>query len=156
MKSKQILLYALIFLSMGAWAQKKITGKVTDFSNSETLPGVNVLIKGNSSIGTVTDVYGRFTITVPDEKSTLVFSFIGFTPQEVFIGKQTQINVQLKTSVQGLDEVVVIGYGTMKKSDLSGASVSLSEANVKGSINSGLDQALQGRAAGVTAVQTSG
>ena len=129
---------------MGAWAQKKITGKVSDFNNSETLPGVNVLVKGDANTGTVTDIDGRFTITVPGEKSTLVFSFIGFAPQEVLVGKQTVINVQLKTMVLGLEEVVVVGYGTMKKSDLSGSTVSVSEAKVKGSITSGLDQALQG------------
>lgn len=156
MKSKRILLYLFIFMSMGAWAQKKITGKVTDFANSETLPGVNVLIKGDKNTGTVTDIDGRFAITVPNEKSTLVFSFIGFAPQEVVVGKQTVINVQLKTMVQGLEEVVVVGYGTMKKSDLSGSTVSVGENKVKGSITSGLDQALQGRAAGVTAIQTSG
>ncbi|MCK9212801.1 MAG: TonB-dependent receptor, partial [Ignavibacteriaceae bacterium] len=156
MKSKQILLYLFIFLSMGAWAQKKITGRVTDSGTSETIPGVNVLVKGDVNTGTVTDLDGRFTITVPSEKSTLTFSFIGFNPQEVVVGKQTVINVQLKTMVLGLEEVVVVGYGTMKKSDLSGSTVSVSEAKVKGSISSGLDQALQGRAAGVTAVQTSG
>src|SRR5665648_665321 len=125
MKSKQILLYLLIFLSMGAWAQKKITGRVTDSSTSETLPGVNVLVKGYNTIGTVTDIDGRFTLTVPNEKSILTFSFIGFTPQDVIVGKQSAINVQLKMLVMGLDEVVVIGYGTMKKSDLSGSSVCL-------------------------------
>ncbi len=156
MKSKQIFLYLLIFLSMGAWAQKKITGKVTDFSSSETLPGVNVLVKDNNTIGAVTDIDGRFTITVPNEKSTLTFSFIGFASQEVFVGKQTVLNIQMRTLVQGLDEVVVIGYGTMKKSDLSGSSVSVSGDKLKGSIGANLDQALQGRAAGVTAVQTSG
>jgi TonB-linked SusC/RagA family outer membrane protein len=156
MKSKQILLYLFIFLSMGAWAQKKITGRVTDSGTSETIPGVNVLVKGDVNTGTVTDLDGRFTITVPSEKSTLTFSFIGFNPQEIVVGKQTVINVQLKTMVLGLEEVVVVGYGTMKKSDLSGSTVSVSEAKVKGSISSGLDQALQGRAAGVTAVQTSG
>ena len=141
---------------MGAWAQKKITGKVTDFSSSETLPGVNVLVKDNNTIGAVTDIDGRFTITVPNEKSTLTFSFIGFASQEVFVGKQTVLNIQMRTLVQGLDEVVVIGYGTMKKSDLSGSSVSVSGDKLKGSIGANLDQALQGRAAGVTAVQTSG
>ncbi len=141
---------------MGAWGQKTITGKVTDFSSSESLPGVNVLVKENTSIGTVTDIDGRYTITVPDEKTTLTFSFIGYTSQDVFVGRQTVLNVRMKTSVLELSEVVYIGYGTMKKSDLSGASVTVSEAKVKGSINSGLDQALQGRAAGVTAVRTSG
>jgi len=156
MKSKQFLLYLFIFLSLGAWAQKKITGKVTDSGTSETLPGVNVLVKGDVNTGTVTDIEGRFTITVPNEKSVLTFSFIGFNSQEVVVGKQNVINVQLKTMVLGLEEVVVVGYGTMKKSDLSGSTVTVSQEKVRGSINAGLDQALQGRAAGVTAIQTSG
>ncbi|HWS01203.1 MAG TPA: TonB-dependent receptor, partial [Prolixibacteraceae bacterium] len=128
----------------------------TDFGTSETLPGVNVLVKGDVNTGTVTDIEGRFTITVPNEKSVLIFSFIGFNQQEVAVGKQTVINVQLKTMVLGLEEVVVVGYGTMKKSDLSGSTVTVSQEKVRGSINAGLDQALQGRAAGVTAIQTSG
>ena len=80
---------------MGAWAQIKITGKVLDSGNSETLPGVNVLVKGDKGIatGTVTDAEGRFSITVPNEQSTLVFSFIGFLPQEVVVGKQTFLNI---------------------------------------------------------------
>ena len=156
MKSKQIILFLLIFVSMGAWAQKKITGRVTDFSNSQTLPGVTVLIKGDKTTGTITDVDGQFTITVPNEKSTLIFSFIGFAPLEVVVGNQANINVQLKMLIQGLEEVVVIGYGTMKKSDLSGASSSLSGDKLRGTIYANLDQSLQGRVAGVTAVQTSG
>jgi len=156
MKSKQFLLYLFIFLSMGAWAQKKITGKVTDSGTLETLPGVNVLVKGDVNTGTVTDIEGRYTITVPNEKSVLTFSFIGFNSQEVVVGKQSVVNVQLKTMVLGLEEVVVVGYGTMKKSDLSGSTVTVSQEKVRGSINAGLDQALQGRAAGVTAIQTSG
>ena len=90
---------------MGAWAQIKITGRVTDFGNSETLPGVNVLVKGDKSTatGTVTDLDGRFTITVPNQQSTLIFSFIGFVSQEVVVGNQTVLNIQLKTQVKGLD-----------------------------------------------------
>ncbi len=156
MKSKQIFLYLLIFASLGAWAQKKITGTVSDFTNSQTLPGVTVLIKGDKATGTITDIDGRFTLSVPNEKSTLTFSFVGFAPQEVTVGNQTNINIQLKTLIQDIDEVVVIGYGTMKKSDLSGASASLSGDKLRGTIGANLDQALQGRVAGVTAVQTSG
>ncbi len=88
--------------------------------------------------------------------ATLVFSSIGYATQEVVVGNQTQINVLLKEDTEFLDEVVVVGYGTMKRSDLSGASVSMKEEDLKGSIITNLDQSLQGRAAGVSAVQTSG
>jgi len=102
MKSKQFLLYLFIFLSMGAWAQKKITGKVTDSGTLETLPGVNVLVKGDVNTGTVTDIEGRYTITVPNEKSVLTFSFIGFNCQEVVVGNTSVVNVQPKTRDLGL------------------------------------------------------
>jgi len=156
MKSKQFLLYLLIFLSMGAWAQKKITGKVTDFSNSETLPGVNVVIKGNTSVGTVTDVEGRYTITVPGENTILTFSFLGFTTQDIVIGKQAEINVELKTKILGLDEVVIVGYGTAKRSNLTTAQTSVTSKEIEKTVNTTLEQAIQGRAAGVYITQNSG
>lgn len=156
MKSKQIFLYLLIFLSMGAWAQKKITGKVTDFGNSETLPGVRILVKGDNTTGTVTDIDGRFTITVPNEKSTLTFSFIGFTPQEVLVGNKTDINVQLKTRLQGLDEVVIVGYGTTKRANLTTAQTTVTSKEIEKTVNTTIEQALQGRTAGVYITQNSG
>jgi len=141
---------------MGAWAQKKITGKVTDISNSETLPGVNVLVKGDKNTGTVTDLDGRFTITVPNEKSTLTFSFIGFAPQEVVVGNQTFINVQLKTLVLGIDEVVIVGYGTTKRSNLTTAQTTVTSKEIEKTVNTTIEQALQGRTAGVYITQNSG
>ena len=156
MKSKLIFLYLLIFLSLGAWAQKKITGKVTDYGNSETLPGVKVLVQGDNKTGTVTDIDGRYTITVPTEKSTLTFSFIGFAPQEVFVGKQTVVNVQLKTAVQGLDEVVVVGYGTTKRANLTTAQTTVTSKEIEKTVNTTIEQALQGRTAGVYITQNSG
>jgi len=156
MKSKQILLYLLIFLSMGAWAQKKITGKVTDFNNSETLPGVNVVIKGNTSIGTVTDIDGSYAITVPNENTTLTFSFLGFSTQDVLVGKQTVINVALKTKVLGLDEVVVVAYGTTKRANLSTAQNTVTSREIEKTVNTTIEQALQGRTAGVYITQNSG
>ena len=93
MKSKHILLYLMIFLTMEAWAQKEITGKVTDFNTSETLPGVTILVRGDNSTGTITDIEGFYRITVPDSRSTLSYSFIGYTTEEVFVGEQTVINV---------------------------------------------------------------
>ncbi len=116
--------------------------------------GANVLEKGTTN-GVITDVDGKFALDVKPG-ATLVVSFIGYQMQEVKIGNRTVINITLKEDSELLDEVVVVGYGTMKKSDLSGASVSMGEKAIKGSIITNLDQSLQGRAAGVTAVTTSG
>jgi TonB-linked SusC/RagA family outer membrane protein len=158
MKIKLIFLSLLIFLSMGAWAQIKITGKVMDSGNSETLPGVNVLVKGDKGIatGTVTDAEGRFAITVPNEQCTLVFSFIGFLPQEVVVGKQTFLNIQLNLMVKGLDEVVVIGYGTTKRSNLTTAQTTITAKEIEKTVNTTIEQALQGRTAGVYVTQNTG
>lgn len=156
MKSKQVLLYLLIFLSMGALAQKKITGIVTDSGNAETLPGAKVLLKGDNSIGTVADIDGRYTITVPDEKSVLVFSFIGFTSQEVLVGGKTEINVQLKTNFIGLEEIVTVAYGTAKRPNLTTAQTTVTSKDIEKTVNTTMEQALQGRTAGVYITQNSG
>ncbi len=96
-------------------------------------------------------------MSVPTGKDVLVISCIGYKQQEITLkAGQKVVNVVMKEDSELLDEVVVVGYGTMKKSDLSGASVSMGEDAIKGSIITNLDQSLQGRAAGVTAVQTSG
>jgi TonB-linked SusC/RagA family outer membrane protein len=116
--------------------------------------GVSVVEKGTSN-GVITDIDGNYAITVKPG-ATLVFSSIGYATQEIVVGTQRVINVLLKEDTEFLDEVVVVGYGTMKKSDLAGASVSMKEDAIKGSIITNIDQSLQGRAAGVTAVQTSG
>lgn len=93
---------------------RDITGTVTDASNNETLPGVNVLVKG-SAVGTVTDVNGKYRISVPDDATTLVFSSVGYTSEEVEIGTRTVVDLALSPDVQSLSEVVVIGYGTQEK-----------------------------------------
>lgn len=131
---------------------KKITGTVSDAMGP--IIGANVLEKGTSN-GMITDINGNFTLNVKPG-ATIVVSFIGYVSQEIKITNQTKLNVTLKEDSEMLDEVVVVGYGTMKKSDLSGSSVSMGEDKIKGSIITNLDQSLQGRAAGVTAVQTSG
>ncbi|PZX16829.1 TonB-linked SusC/RagA family outer membrane protein [Breznakibacter xylanolyticus] len=133
---------------------KTITGKVTDDTKAP-LPGVSVVIEGTTQ-GTITDVNGGYSVAVPDDSKVLVYSFIGFESQKVEVAGKTVINVLLKPENIGIDEVVVVGYGTMKKSDLSGASVSVGEDKIKGSVITNLDQSLQGRAAGVTSVSTSG
>jgi len=101
-----------------------ITGTVTD-SDGEPLPGVNVMIKGTTQ-GTATDAEGRFSINVPDDNSTLVFSYIGHAIQELLVGNRRVINIILSEMIREIDEVVVIGYGTQKKANLTGAVASVS------------------------------
>jgi TonB-linked SusC/RagA family outer membrane protein len=132
---------------------RRITGVVTD-ENSEPVIGANVVEKGTTN-GTVTDINGAFSLSVSG-KLPLHVSYIGYTEQDVAIGSKTSLNIQLAEDTKALDEVVVVGYGTMKKSDLSGATTSVSSTQLMGSITSGLDQALLGRAAGVSGVRTSG
>ena len=131
---------------------KSVSGTVVD--NAGPVAGASVIEKGTRN-GAVTDLDGKWTLKVsPGE--TIVVSSIGYKDVEIVVGSQNVYNVTLEEDRQLLDEVVVVGYGTMKRSDLSGSSVSMSEESIKGSIVSSLDQTLQGRAAGVTAVQTSG
>lgn len=153
---KNVVLFFILFCvcSMVS-AQRRITGIVRDAETSEALPGVNVILKGTAQ-GVVSDLEGRYTLQFTSADDVLVFSFIGYRSQEIRIGSRSAVNVSLSTEVKGLEEVVVVGYGTMKKSDLTGSVVSVTDNQLKGSIVANLDQALQGRAAGVTAVQTSG
>ena len=153
MKSKLFTCLAMLLLSFSLMAQtKSVSGTVVD--NVGPVVGASVIVKGTTN-GITTDLDGRYNINVrPGE--TLVFTSIGYKTVEIVVGSQNVYNVTLEEDRQLLDEVVVVGYGTMKRSDLSGSSVSMSEESIKGSIVSSLDQTLQGRAAGVTAVQTSG
>ena len=140
--------------ALTAWAQSGVvTGVVTDDTN-QPLPGVAVVVSG-TTVGTVTDFDGKYSINAGNAKK-LSFSFIGFTSVDEAINGRSTINVQLQSDSKELDDVVVVGYGTMKKSDLSGSSVSVGESALKGSVITNLDQSLQGRAAGVTSVSTSG
>ncbi len=140
--------------AMTAWAQSKVvTGVVTD-DQGQPLPGVAVMVPGTTS-GTVTDFDGKYSLNVGDA-ANLSFSFIGFQTEKVAIGGRSTVSIQLKSDSQELDDVVVVGYGTMKKSDVSGASVNVGEEAIKASVITNLDQSLQGRAAGVTSVATSG
>ncbi len=143
----------MLFLCISAMAQKvPVTGTVTD--QTGPVIGASVIEKGTTN-GTMTDNDGHFTLSV-SKGAVIEISSIGYKTQEITVGTQSNFNVKLAEDNQFLDEVVVVGYGSMKKSDLAGASVSMKEADLKGSIISSLDQSLQGRAAGVTAVSTSG
>ena len=98
---------------------REVSGKVIS-NDGETLAGVNILIKGTTT-GTVTDSDGNFRLQIPNNDVTLVFSFIGFLQEEVVVGNQSTINITLTSSLETLGEIVVIGYGTVKKSDLTGS-----------------------------------
>ncbi|GHV31630.1 hypothetical protein FACS1894177_06610 [Bacteroidia bacterium] len=152
---KLMLLWLMFCIGISVSAQT-ITGTVTAAEDGSALPGVTVSVKGTTS-GTATDVDGNFTLTIHSDKAVLVFSYIGYKTKEIPVTNTSgSIQVVLNENTQLLDEVVVVGYGTMKKSDLSGSSISLGEEKIKGSLITNIDQALQGRAAGVTSVMTSG
>ena len=153
MKGKLFSCLILMFLSISMMAQKvPVSGTVSD--QTGPVIGASVIEKGTTN-GTMTDNDGHFTLTV-SKGAVIEISSIGYKTQEITVGAQTNFTVTLSEDNEFLDEVVVVGYGSMKKSDLAGASVSMKESDLKGSIISSLDQSLQGRAAGVTAVTTSG
>jgi TonB-linked SusC/RagA family outer membrane protein len=152
-----LLAYANIFCSMAEETQQneiQISGIVTDASTNEPLPGVAIAIKG-TSIGTITDIDGKYSIQVMPGK-TLQFSYIGYLSEEIVITTETEISVNLVPDIIGLDEVVVTGYGVQKKSDLTGAISSVSGNELTRIPISGLDQALEGMAAGVTIIPKTG
>ncbi len=142
--------------SLNTYQQQKrtITGQVKDESG-QNLPGVNVVIKGTTT-GTVTDVNGNFRIDVPSKSNILMFSFLGFKTLDVNVSSRTEINVVLEQFVQSLDEAIVIGYGSVRKSDLTGSVSSIKADELNAVPVTSFDQALLGRAAGVQVTQTTG
>lgn len=148
LRKKSWLLLLLLFMGLQALAQTKtISGKVTDTANAP-LANVSVQVKGESG-GTVTDAAGSFSIAVPSASSILVFSFTGMETQEIIAGEQTTISVQLKSSTGNLSEVVVIGYGTARKSDLTGSVATVKRDKLLDRPVANVSQALQGRVPGV-------
>jgi len=135
-------------------ADISIKGKVTDEKN-EALPGVSVLVKG-SNRGAVTDMDGNFSLSVPEQNVVLVFSFIGYTTKEITLGNQTSLSVKLDASVSSLSEVMVVGYGTQRKGDITGSIGSLSSKNIKEIQVTNFENAIQGQIAGVQVQEPSG
>jgi len=123
--------------------QIAVSGTVTD-DLGEPLPGVSVVLKGNNSVATQTDIDGQWSLNVPSAQSVLVFSFIGMQPQEVLVGNQTTVNVELQPDVQSLNEVVVVGYGTQRRSSVVGAVDQVNAAALEGRPSANVTQALQG------------
>jgi TonB-linked SusC/RagA family outer membrane protein len=140
--------FLLMTLGNVAFAQRTVTGKVTDATYKSELIGVTVSVKG-TTVGTQTDVSGSYSIAVPNNQAILVFSFIGKISKEVVVGTQSAINVALADDSKILDEVVVVAYGTSKKSDLTGSVVAVNAKDFqKGNIQSS-EQLLQGKVAGL-------
>lgn len=152
----------LVWLVMGffllnpcvVFAQEVVQGKVTSTAG-EALPGVNITIQ-NTTMGTVTDIDGNYTLTVSGPDAILVFSFIGYITQEIPVNSQSTINVVLEEDIEQLDEIVVIGYGTVRKSDLTGSVSSVKSEELIKVPSSNPMQALQGKVAGVQVTSASG
>lgn len=137
-------------------AQKRtVSGIVTD-SKNEPLIGVNVTIKNASTTGTITDIDGKYSLEIPSGNSVLVFSYIGYSTQEVKVSNRSVVDIVLKDDMQALEEVVVVGYGTMKKSDLTGSVSSITSDNFKLGTDLTPQQLMQGAFSGVNISQNSG
>lgn len=134
--------------------KKVIRGSVKDAETNESLPGASIIEVGTTN-GTITDVDGNFTLSV-NPGSTIQVSYVSYKTQEIEVEGREVFNIQLESDVMGISDVVVIGYGTVKKSDLTGAVASVSEEKIRENVGSGIDQALQGRTAGVTVTSNSG
>jgi TonB-dependent starch-binding outer membrane protein SusC len=145
----------MLLLDVGAaWSQAVVSGKVMAKSG-ETLPGVNVVEKGTTN-GTATNANGEFKINTADENATLVFSFIGFTTQEVKVNNRQIIDITLEDDTKTLSEIVVIGYGSVERKNLTYSVGSLASKDIKEQPVSNFQQALQGKIAGVQVMQPSG
>ncbi|GGC08404.1 SusC/RagA family TonB-linked outer membrane protein [Dyadobacter sediminis] len=151
MKTTVRILYTLVFLfcSIISFAQGiNVTGKVTSGSDGSALPGASVLIKGTTT-GVPTDIDGNYTIQVPSSESVLVFSMIGMVAQEIPVGTQTVINAALAEDAKSLNEVVVVGYGTQRKLDVTGSVAQIKGEEISRQPSMNAVSGLQGKVAGV-------
>lgn len=147
---KIVLLLAFIAIGLTTlMAQtKEITGKITSVDDGGAMPGVSISVKG-TTMGTIADVNGRYSIKIPTDAKTLVFSFVGMTTQEITIGNQTTINVQLNSEDIAVDEVMVVAYGTAKKSSFTGSAGVVSAEKLETRTITSVTQALEGSTTGV-------
>jgi TonB-linked SusC/RagA family outer membrane protein len=153
-KDKQILLMNEDFAPGPGQQDRQITGRVVG-GDDLPLPGVSVVVKG-TMVGVITDSDGTFTLSVPPGGTILQFSFVGMDPKEVEIGSQTVFNIQMKEAELGLDEVVVIGYGTVKKRDITGSVMSIKAEELQTGVQTSMNQMIQGRSPGVQVTTVSG
>lgn len=153
---KVTLIYFFLFLSaLSVFGQQRtVTGTVTDAADGKSVPGVTIIGKG-STIGTTTDISGNYTLKINESIKVLVFTFIGMKTIEVPVGTSNVINVQLESEAVSLEEVVVIGYGSVKKSDLTGSVASIRTDDLRKIPVNSLDQGIQGKVSGVQVTQLS-
>ncbi|GET21153.1 SusC/RagA family TonB-linked outer membrane protein [Prolixibacter denitrificans] len=154
MKKVFILTFLVLVATLGFAQERNVQGTVTSAEDGSPIPGVSISVKGTTT-GTITDVNGNYLIKVGDN-ATLVFSFIGLKTQEVPVQGQSQINVSMQSETMGVDEVVVVGYGTQKKSVVTGSIAKVNSSDINKTANLRTEQALQGRTAGVTITSNSG
>lgn len=156
MKKLLSVLFLLSFSLASVYAQDiQVKGTVISATDNEPLPGVNVSVKGNTSIGTITDFDGNFILSVPSD-ATLQISFIGFKTQEIQVAGKPEIHAILKEDTETLEEVVVVGYGVQKKSVVTASIAKVSADDLSATAPVRMDNALKGLAAGVTVTSSSG
>ncbi|MEQ9298481.1 MAG: TonB-dependent receptor [Cyclobacteriaceae bacterium] len=148
-----LLTSSLLLINLTSFAQSTITGRVTSTEDNEGLPGATVLVKGTSS-GTITDYEGRFTI-VASAEDMLVITYVGFLTREVLVGASSNLDISLEPDIETLDEIVVIGYGTQKKSDITGSVSSVRKADMNPGPVVSVNNLLQSTAPGVVLTQSS-
>ena len=152
LSKSSLVVFLTMFFSLSVFAQDlTVTGKVTD-KGGDGLPGVTVQVKGTTK-GAQTDLDGRFSISGVPSNGTLTFSFVGMTSQEVAVGGRSSVNVTLSDDAAMLEEVVVIGYGTVKKKDATGAVNAIGTKDFNKGIITNTQQLMQGRVAGVAVTQ---
>lgn len=146
----KVLFFAFtFFICSNVFGQEKtVTGTVVSASDGVTLPGVDVSVKGTDR-GTITDIDGKYSISVSSSE-TLVFSYLSFIKKEVVVGNQTTINVSLQDDMEALEEVVVVGYGSVRKSDLTGSVSVVDTEEMQKQASNDVTQMMQGRVAGVS------
>lgn len=149
-----LLLSLYFFTSIVTFAQTNVRGRVVD-TTGETLIGVNVIVKGTSQ-GTVSDINGEFSLPVPSSNSTLIFSYVGFVEQEIPLNGRTYLNVTMEQDTEILDEVIVVGYGTQRRTSVTGAVSTLSDTELIKAPVVGVTNVLGARVAGVTMLQQTG
>ncbi|MEN8158002.1 MAG: SusC/RagA family TonB-linked outer membrane protein, partial [Bacteroidota bacterium] len=152
---RSLLFLSLCITTLGIYAQNTITGRVTQAGDETPLPGVSVVAAG-TTIGTITDFEGDYSINVPASVEILRFTFVGLQTEEIAIGSQTEINVAMVPSTEALDEVVVVGYGSKRKGSITGSVVTVSSDQIEQIPVASLDAMLQGQVAGMQVITNSG
>ena len=156
MKKLTIFLAFLLFVGFQAAAQMQITGTVTDAEDGLSIPGVSVTVLGNTTIGTTTDIDGKYSLTVPGSAEAIVFSFVGMVAQEAVINGRSVIDIVMESDVLEMDAVVVTAYGTATKKSFTGSAATVDAATIEKRQVSNVTQALSGAVAGVQILSDNG